>query len=376
MTLITDSNIQMPRLINQMSFFQFVKPSHLWFAALIFSILAILLLTLTFLVLFKKKRTHFTEQAVKKSFELLISKAMLSDEDESTENLRIPSKIRRHIKNPIKRRYAIEALVNAKRSLRGVAGENITKLYLQLGFKKDSVKKFKSGTWHIKAEGIHELYMMDQHDMLVQIYKHTNSINEYVRMEAQTAVLHFSGFDGLRFLDVVSTPVSDWQQIKLLEQLKTITPTEMTDINKWLQSSNDTVVIFALKLAEIYQQFQAHDRAVAALSHKNEKVRIQAVKTLAKIADETTVIQLTEQYYKERFTNKLNILNNLASIASDEDINFLEAELDNSNDFLKIAAANVIAACCSNGIQLLKERATIAPHSYADIYRHIKFQAG
>lgn len=364
----------MPGLLNQISFFQLVKPSHLWFAALVFLVLALIFLILTFIVLYKKKHTYFTEQAIEKSFELLISKAMLSDESESIESFKIPSNIQRHIKSTIKRRYAIDLLVNAKRSLRGMAGENIVKLYLQLGFKKDSIKKFNSGNWHIKAKGIHELYMMDQHDMLMRIYRHTNSSNEYVRMEAQTAVLHFSGFDGLRFLDVVSTPISDWQQIKLLEQLKTITPKEMPGINNWLKSTNDTVVIFALKLAEVYQQFHAHEGAVAALSHKNEKIRIQAVKTLVKIADETTVGQLTEQYHKERFTNKLNILNNLTAIASDDNLEFLEAELDNSNHFLKIAAANVIAECCSNGIQLLRERASREPKSYADIYYHVKFQ--
>jgi hypothetical protein len=364
----------MPVLINQPSFLSFVKAAHLYEAAFLFCLLAFYFITRTFIALYIKKRRHVAEQLVEKCFETLISKAMLDEGGAGSEDFIIPANVARHIKNSIKRQYAIDALVKAKKSLRGKAGDNVVKLYLQLGFRAHSVRKFKSGTWYTKAKGIHELYMMDQYDMLTSIYKHTNSVHEHVRMEAQTAIVHFSGFDGLRFLDVISTPVSDWQQVKLLEQLRAMTPKELVSINAWLISSNDTVVIFALKLAEVYQQFQAHINTVQCLSHRNEKIRMQAVKTLVRIADESTTAKLTAQYHKERFTNKLNILNHLTMIASDDELIFLEAELDNGNQFLKIAAAGVIAACCSDGLGLLKERAQLAPQTYAEIYRHIKFQ--
>lgn len=360
----------MPVLLNHTSFFHYVRPAYLINAAFFFAILAAVFLTLSFTSLYRRKRSYFIKRKVEKRFETLISNALLEEETAAE----IPAGITRHLRSKIKRAYAIQLLVNARRSMRGIAGENIVSLYLQLGFKHDSISKFKSRRWHLKAEGIHELYMMNQQDMLVHIYRHTNNANEYVRTEAQTAVVYFSGFDGLRFLDLVSTPISDWQQVKLLEQLKQLTPKELTGLSKWLRSENESVVLFALRLAEVYQQFQVHEAVVHALSHQSEKVRIQAVKTLVHIADETTAAALTRQYYKERFTNKLNILNNISAVASDEDLDFLAAELENSNHFLKVAAANVIAACCSNGIQLLKDKASLAPQLYADIYQHVKFQ--
>src|SRR5438552_6915817 len=108
-------------LLNQLSFFQFVKPSHLFDAALFFSLLALIFLILTFFVLYKKKHTYRTEQFVEKRFELLISKAILNDDDD-IEDFIIPANIERHTKNIIKRQYAIDVLVKAKRSMRGKAG--------------------------------------------------------------------------------------------------------------------------------------------------------------------------------------------------------------------------------------------------------------
>lgn len=62
--------------------------------------------------------------------------------------------------------------------------------------------------------------MMDQKNLLTKIYRETNSKNEFVRSEAQIAIIYMTGFNGLRFLDVISYPLTLWQQIKLLEQLR------------------------------------------------------------------------------------------------------------------------------------------------------------
>jgi hypothetical protein len=214
--------------------------------------------------------------------------------------------------------------------------------------------------------------MMDQKDMLDEIYKYTNSHIGYIRTEAQTAMIHFHGFEGLHFLDVVTHPVNEWEQLKLLEQLKTLDFVEMKNLVHWLKSSNATVVIFALKLVYVYQQYQVHDEVVSCLEHEDEKVRMQAVTTLGKIAGEYTASILAAHYFKEHFTNRQNILNCLLSIASDSEKDFLMQQLDDENDSLKLAAARVIAKCYDNGFEILKDRAQRDPDPYQEIYFHLK----
>jgi hypothetical protein len=333
--------------------------------------LNLLIIAFIFIYLHKKKRIYFTQRSIKKSIELWLSKILLR-EDESAEYVQVPLKFEKHFRNKTKREFTVRQLIDIKKNLSGKIIENIINVYEYLGFKRGSLIKFKSKVWHTKVKGIHELYMMDQSNMLPLIYKYTNSDNEYVRMEAQAAVIHFSGFEGLRFLDMVSHPISEWEQLKLLEQLKLIEYGEMKNISKWLRSQNWTVVLFALKLVDVCQEFHLHDEVAECLKHESEKVRAQALTTLARIANENTALILVEQYYKETFANKQKILQSLALIGSDDNKDFLLAELQSESDSTKLAAAKVIAKCCSNGLALLKEKAKEQPQPYSEIYFHLK----
>jgi hypothetical protein len=350
-----------------------ISPEFLDNAIIFFILLTALLVSLIYYFLYEKKKRHRLRDSVKKSFELWISKAILEEYDDEEKGLfHIPDKFIKHFKNPVKRQYALDELLNSKKNLTGSAGHNIVQLYEQLDFKKYSVKKFKSKLWYIKAQGIQELYVMDQADMLTRIYKNTNSANEYVRMEAQTGVIHFSGFEGLRFLEVLSYPMSEWQQIKLLEQLRSKNMIELGRLSGWLKSQNDSVVIFSLKLTEEFQQYHVHNDAVACLSHPDHKVRYQAIKALERIANEETPSVLTKNYRNETAQNKILILQALKSIGSDEEVPFFLQALDEQDDNLKLAAARSLVFVSGEGLNILQQRANLQPDPYAPILSHVK----
>lgn len=350
------------------SFERFITPGALIDAILFFSCITIALVTFTYLYLGLKKQAFFFRERIKKSLELWISSVILSDDPE--ENIRIPEKFNKIFEKSIARQYAIEHLIINKKTFAGAVGDNIRLLYEQLGFKEDSLRKLKSKLWYIRAKGIQELALMDQSDQLIKVYRLTNSRNELVRNEAQAAIIHWSGFNGLRFLDVAAYDISEWQQVQLLVQLRNFTQQDMPKLHKWLSSSNDTVVIFALKLAEVYQQFQVKENVEACLSHANESVRIHAINTLAVIGDEGSADKMVAQYLQEDFANRINILNRMAAISSPAQLPFLLSELDNSNDFLKLAAARAIAK--TGHSSLLQEKAASQPEPYRQIYQHVK----
>jgi hypothetical protein len=197
-------------------------------------------------------------------------------------------------------------------------------------------------------------------------------VDKDVRIEAQTAVLQWYGFKGLRFLDVVSYPITEFQQLKLLELLRQLHFAELPKLKTWLTSANDTVVNFALKIAEHYKQGQVMNEAEQCLLHKDEKVRVQAVKTLVAIANDSTATLLTSAYTAERYTNKLNILTQLSKIAGDEQRDFLVAQLDEGHVYLKLAAARVLAQCTSEGMGILEAKSCEEPLLYKNIYLHVK----
>lgn len=355
---------------------KYITPGYLLMGIEILGVCIALVVSTIYIYLSFKKRTYFYTSSISKNLEVWISAIIM---EESIETIVIPKKFFRMMQNKVARQFVIDELVGCKKNFSGLVGENIVALYLELGLKEESIRKIKSGNgWHIRAKGIQELYMMDQKDILTTIYKNTNSTNEYVRMEAQTGVIHLTGFPGLRFLDVISYPLTEWQQLKLLEQLR-ISPKKedlSEKIPHWLLSENDTVVVFALKLADEYQQFAVTNEVLGCLVHPSPPVRSQALKTLVRLSDEKTPMLLLGYISKEPYNNQAFILDALKNMATDNEKDFLIHLLDNPNDLIKLKAALVITNCCTNGLEIIKQRAEVAPEPFQRILLHIQSEIG
>ena len=349
-----------------------MSPDYLLAGAEVLVIMIAIVVSAIYLYLFYKKRNYFYTERIRKLLDPIISHIIM---EESMESIEIPRKMNRILGNPVARQYAIDELIRCKKNFSGLVAKTVVVLYLKLGLKKYSLQKISDERkWFIKARGIQELYMMDQKDSLLTIYRNTNSKNEFVRMEAQTGVIHLTGFPGLRFLDVISYPLTEWQQLKLLEQLR-LYP-EKADFSeklpKWFQSKNETVVVFALKLVDDYLLLSARHHVVDCLVHESKFVRSQALKTLIRLEDETTPLILLGYFSKESLVNQSFILDALRTIATEKEAAFLEKLLDHENDTIKLKAAIVLAACSEKGMAILEKRGAEQPEPYDRIFRHVK----
>jgi HEAT repeat protein len=349
-----------------------MSPENLMTGVKIMSVLILLIVLLIYIQTIAKKRLFFYTERIKNNIEVWISHIIL---EETIEGIDIPKKFFRMLNDPKARQVAIDELIKCKKNFSGAVADNIVALYNKLGLREDSLLKMKNKRkWYLQARGIQELYLMDQKDLLTKIYRETNSKHEFVRSEAQIAVIHLTGFNGLRFLDVITYPLTLWQQIKLLEQLKLFGKKEdLSDrIPKWLLSKNDTVVVFALRLAAEYQQFAIKDNVVECLVHPSKIVRTQAIKTLIILSDETTPSMLIGYFSKEDFENQVHILNSLMNMATDEQKDFMIRLLDAPDNIIKVKAASVLANNCTDGIQVIEKRAAAEPEPFERILRHVK----
>jgi hypothetical protein len=353
-------------------FLTFMSPENLLIGVQIMGVCILLIVILIYAQLLAKKRLYFYTERIRNNIEVWISHIIL---EESVEGIEVPKKFYRLLDDPKARQVAIDELTKCKKNFSGLVAENIVALYNQLGLREDSLEKMRNKRkWYLQARGIQELYLMDQKNLLTKIYRETNSKNEFVRSEAQIAIIYMTGFKGLRFLDVISYPLTLWQQIKLLEQLRLFGKKEdLSDrIPGWLESENDTVVVFALRLAAEYQQYAVKDAIMNCLVHPSDAVRTRAIKTLIVLADEQTPFILTGYFSKENFDNQVHILNSLASIATDEQEVFLEKLLDAPDNIIKLKAAVVLANNCTNGLAILEKRAAQEPEPFERILRHVK----
>lgn len=351
---------------------KYISPEYLIFGIKLLGLAILLIVVVIYSYLYYKKRVFLYNGGVSKSLQVWISAIIMEDSFESVE---LPPKFYRMMKNPWARKLVMEELIACKRNFSGAAANNIVALYEHLGLKSDSIKKMHSKrSWHIRAKGIQEIYMMDQRDILPELYKSTNSDNDYVRMEAQTGVINLTGFAGLRFLDIITYPLTGWQQIKLLEQLKHSSKKEDLSerIPYWLLSENDTVVVFALKLAGEYQQFGLRENVINCLNHSSVSVRNQAFKTLERLTDETIPALLMAHLTNESLANQLGILDSLKDQVSENEKPQLIQLLGHSNDQIKLKTAIIIANNYADGWEILEQKASEIPAPYQPILFHVQ----
>lgn len=339
------------------SFFDIIHPSHLYFCALVFLAITFLLVLTIYVVLYVKKRRFRKEQKVIQVLDEWIGEAIMATEDES--HIYVTHELLDYFEAADMRQLAIDRLIETKKNLTGTSADNIIKLYVQLGLREDSLNKIASMVWHVKAKGIYELYMMNQEDYKEEIRRYTNSENQYVRTEAQTAMLNFEGFEGLKFLDTLKYIINDWQQVKLLEQLESRDTQNMGHLPLWLGSDNPYVRYFALKLADIYQQMEMHDEVAHCLRDDSEKIRYQAIKTLGTISNETTNHILREHYHTETVGNKRKILKQFLKIGTPADKSFLLEQAKTTTGIIRLEAIRALAMCCpQDWDELLKGEGT------------------
>jgi hypothetical protein len=351
---------------------KFIGSDNILMGVKIFIAGIVIIVAAIYMHLFLKKRQYFYTTSIKNNLQVWISNIILNESDDE---IRLPSKFYRILNNSGARQFAIDELINCKRNFSGAVGTTVIKLYEELGLKKDSLKKIRNKRkWHVKAKGIQELYLMEQKDTLKQIYKNTNNQNEFVRMEAQIGIIHMTGFLGLRFLDVVSYPLTEWQQIKLLEQLRfTSLKGELTtQIAGWLLSENYTVVVFALKLIAEYQHLALQKNAIACLAHVDKNVRTEAIRTLIVLADESIPHVLVDHMQTENCTDRLMILDSLAVLATVEQEDYLLTLLDDQDNIIKLKAAIALSNCSADGAIKLAKKAALDTESFGRIFNHVK----
>jgi HEAT repeat protein len=184
--------------------------------------------------------------------------------------------------------------------------------------------------------------------------------------------VHFGGFKGLRFLHVLIYPLSDWQQMKLIEQLSLLSEKELPNANKLLLSKNDSVVIFTLKIISVFHNLALHNEVSACLYHENEIIRYHAIKCLQYIFDDTTAGILQDVYQNQGVKNKMAILDVLKVIGGSEQTEFLYLELFDEDDNIKLTAASALMACCEDALDLIEDVSSQKGFPYTNILHHVK----
>jgi hypothetical protein len=191
-------------------------------------------------------------------------------------------------------------------------------------------------------------------------------------MEAQSAIVQLYGFEGLRFLDIIDTPLSEWQQITLLRLLARTPGIQPEKIANWLGSRNDSVRIFALKLVAEHHLHQLHDQVTPCLHHPHPHVRMQTVRCLKEIYTDTTSDAIIQIYAAQNIPCRLAILDVLGAIGAPDNGLFLAQQLAEADDLLKLGAARALIQMGDLGQKHLNDFPLSGEYPWNEIFQQAK----
>lgn len=303
---------------------------------------------LTIYLKFLRSRLRKNEMTVaeyQKEYESdLITYLYAANEEEeiSAEQQIIIDKLKNCSADRFKRRIIVSTLLRLRNEISGEMAESIQKLYFQTKLVDYALARLKRKKWHIIATAIRELRQLQVKEVYNEVIAFVIHPKKEIQKEVQLYLVTLFNFKGLEFLNIIETPLSEWNQIQLLEVLQRFDDQELPEITPWLRSTNDSVVIFALKLAKIYNQFEVKDTLLELLSHQNKNIRIDVINVLAQlqvIEAKNILKNKFNDLSKEEQYAFLNLLENLYEISDEV---FLLENIINEDFEVKFATLKIL----------------------------------
>ena len=161
-------------------------------------------------------------------------------------------------------------------------------------------RKIRTRRWPVKAIYLKYLSVRPFREGTVKkLYELTQSKNEHVRLYGQLAYMSHHPDKAFSFLENYNYTLTDWDQMNLYEtMLHNSIP--IPDLYHYLGSSNNSVVVFALRLIRWYY-VKAHNPEVLLyfINHTHPQVRLEAYKTIVELNVRGVEDVLRYHYLKE-----------------------------------------------------------------------------
>jgi hypothetical protein len=311
---------------------------------IIIFLIFIIILYLKYLRIILRKN-DLLKSKLEKKYEIAVINYLYAgnETDEiSSEQQSIIDEVKSTISEPFKRDILISTLLKLSYEISGEMAESIHQLYIETGLLNYSLAKLRNRKWNIIADGIREVTLFHVKEVQDQVKIHINHPKVQVRSAMQLYLVNLFHFEGLNFLNHITTPISEWDQIQLLEVLQLNNNQIVSDIKLWLKSTNESVVFFALKLAKIYNQYGVKDELIVLLDHKNIKIRIDVIHLLSylNIIDAKTILK--NKFKKLTLEEQIAFFEMMENLYEMTDKPFVMEHILNTNFEIKFSALKIL----------------------------------
>ncbi|MBT8321089.1 MAG: HEAT repeat domain-containing protein, partial [Eudoraea sp.] len=339
-----------------------VPEELLWYMTAAFLMLAMAYLSSVFYFRTRIKNKANREAELKKDLSPMISKFLFYSEEDPLEArheyVQLKIEMRQLLKDGLTREVLSEILRDLKKDVSGSARQELLNLYSDLGLQENAIQRLKSRRWEVLSRAILELTEMEVSGAYSLIKRHINHRSSIVRKQAQIATVSLTNEGIAYFLDSNRHPISEWQQLKLLDVIRHLEGFEAPKFKNWLTSKNADAVLFALRLIKYYKQNDAIKAIITLVNHRNQQIKIEAIQCIREFFIQEAKEALKKAFPKGNEEVKLLILDTLGLIGDNTDINYLQNIVNKST-------THTISSKASSVINTLKPE-TILPEADID----------
>lgn len=273
-------------------------------------------------------------------------------------------------KNKTARRIILKYILSVDLAFAGESNLQLRKLYTRLNYHKRAMHKLNSESWSVRAKTIRELSQMDIEETTDEIRKSLNHINPVLRLEAGIALLKIDKANPFSFLEV-ERELTAWQQMNLLEIIRNSKLLKVPSFKKWLHSKQDSIVEFSIKLISYYQQLDALEDLKLLIKHKNASIRFEVVKCLGSLEMEEVIADLIQVYRLEKDEKvRIQSIKSVAYLGGESAILFLEEVLHSSISVEMLTAAIALRELGDVGVSKLYEHTNTTDMQLLKVLRH------
>lgn len=221
----------------------------------------------------------------------------------------------------------LETMIHYKRNLKGGKAEVLDKLYSKLQLNKLSQSYIKSNKWYEKAKGVYHFQVFNFQEGVELIRPFLYHSNEKLRSDAFVAFLSLTN-ENLDFLAKYEKRINMIDELKIVDLIKAKHFSLPSNIDRWLESNNPSIVRIGLKMMAFNNYTKANQQIIGLLNNPERSIRFEAVNAVKLLMISNAEDVLIDMYAREQKLNKMAILDALSEIGTQDTIDFL-------TDFLK-----------------------------------------
>lgn len=245
------------------------------------------------------------------------------------------------------KKYILNKIIHIKENLNETNEHTILLIYKYFGFDEISNRLINSNNWYSKSEALYHYQNIGYKIKTGHVKQFLDSKNSGLRSNAIIALISLSD-EKFDVLDNYKYNISKADEVKILDIIYRKKSSIPKNINNWLKSKNDSIVIIAIKLIVRFRY--KHDISLEQISYllssENYQVRKETILAIRELVMfEANDILMNHFKTESNLRNKISIIKTLNVIGTTENIVFLSTLLKEDENLeldLKLEIVNFI----------------------------------